>query len=262
MADDSRQVNIPDKGNLKVRRLVELVNSSGELLQLWRCANVNAVNRSGMSDHGPTHVQIVANGAYKVLRLLLAADVMPSIVADYDFTNDDAGVVVVAGALLHDLGMAIQREDHEIYSVQLATGILRSFLSDIYNARERVIMTSEILHCIVAHQTDETCLTIESGIVKVADALDMSQGRSRIPFESGQVNIHSVSAFAIESVRISTGKEKPVRIDVYMRNYAGIYQVDELLRPKILSSSIKQYVEVFASISGEPGEDLGVIYSL
>lgn len=262
MDDELRHVNIPDKGNSKLRRFMEFVNSNEELLQIWRCANVNAVERVRMSDHGPTHVQIVANGAYKILRLLFAAGVTPSVVTNYHFTNDDAGVIVVGGALLHDLGMAVQREDHEVYSVLLANDLLKTLLSDMYDTVDRTIMTSEILHCIVAHQTDEICLTIESGVVKIADALDMSEGRSRIPFELGKIDIHAVSALAIDSVKLSAGVEKPVRIDIRMNNYAGIFQVDELLKPKIKTSSIAQYVEVCATVTGEPGGQLGVVYSL
>jgi uncharacterized protein len=170
--------------------------------------------------------------------------------------------VVVGAALLHDIGMAVQRDNHEIYSVALAWDVLKSLLAPIYDTASRTIITSEILHCIVAHQMGEKCLTREAGAVKVGDALDLTQGRSRIPFEAGEVNIHSVSAQAIESVDLHAGEEKPVHIDIQMHNYAGIFQVDELLRPKILHSSIAPYVEVRASISGEPGADLGVVYSL
>ncbi len=262
MGDEPRLINVPDKGNEKLKRFMALVNADQELQQLWRCANVNAVERSGMSDHGPTHVQIVANGAYKILRLLLDAEVMPSIVKDYDLTNEDAGVIVVAGSLLHDIGMSVQREDHEIYSVLIARSILGPILSKIYDLDERVIITSDILHTIVAHQTDEVTLTIEAGIVKVGDALDMSEGRSRIPFEMGKLDIHSVSALAIDKVDLSKGKEKPVRIDIHMNNYAGIFQVDELLKPKIRTSSIAEYIEVCAVVSGEHGQQLGVVYSM
>ena len=39
-------------------------------------------------------------------------------------------------------------------------------------------------------------------MVRVADALDMAQGRTRIPIESGHEGIHSISAAAIDEVRI------------------------------------------------------------
>ncbi|HEY3417475.1 MAG TPA: phosphohydrolase, partial [Armatimonadota bacterium] len=89
-----------------------------------------------------------------------------------------------------------------------------------------------------------------------------TEGRSRIPFEAGQLNIHSVSALAVQSVALSRGTEKPVHIEIHLDNYAGIFQLDELLKPKLRGSSIAPYVEVSASISGEAGKDLGVVYSL
>lgn len=241
---------------------MELVNAHEELRQLWKNANITAVDRSGMSDHGPVHVQIVANAAYKVLRLLLRHDITTSVVAHHGLDVDDAGVIVVGSALLHDIGMSIQREHHERYSVMLARDILTSLLQPLYNTTARTIITSEILHSIVAHQTEEVCLTIEAGTVKVADALDMTQGRSRIPFEAGQMNIHAVSAFAIESVELHAGVQKPVRVEIRMHNYAGIYQLDELLKPKLLGSSIAPYVEVNAVIAGESGKDVRVVYSI
>jgi len=256
------QINVPSKGNPKLKSFLAAVNANEELLQLWRCANINAVDRSGMSDHGHVHVQIVANAAYKILRLLIRGGVTPGVVANHGFDIEDAGVVAVGASLLHDVGMAVQRENHEIYGVPIARDLLKSLLDPLYGMPERTIIASEILHCIVAHQTKEVCLTIEAGAVKVGDALDLTEGRSRIPFEAGQVNIHSVSAQAIHSVDLSAGTEKPVHIDIHMNNYAGIFQVDELLRPKLLRSSIAPYVEVRALISGESGRDLGVVYSL
>ena len=51
----------------------------------------------------------------------------------------------------------------------------------------------------------------------------MSKGRSRIPFETGKVTIHSLSAFAVDDVEITKGTKVPIVIKVYMSNSAGIY---------------------------------------
>jgi hypothetical protein len=255
-------IRVPANGHAKLAQFLDLVNTHEELIQLWKNANINAVDRSGMSDHGAVHVQIVANAAYKILRLLTQGGIPPDVVVNYGFDTDDAGVIVVGSALLHDIGMSVQRENHELYSVLIARDLLKSLLSPLYETTARTIITSEILHCIVAHQTDEVCLTVEAGAVKVADALDMTQGRSRIPFEAGQINIHAVSALAIESVNLSGGQAKPVHVDIHMNNYAGIFQLDELLKPKLRRSSIAPYVEISAFISGESGKDLGVVYNL
>jgi len=262
VTDPLARINVPAKGNQKLEKFMSCVNADPELTQLWKSANVNAVDRAGMSDHGPVHVQIVANAAYKMLRLLVAAEVPPSIVKDHGLENDDAAIVVVGGALLHDIGMAVQRENHELLGASIAWDTLRRVLSPIYEPGERTIVAADILHCMIAHQTDEICLTIESGIVKVADALDMTHGRSRIPFEAGEVNIHSVSAQAIKSVELKTGILKPIRVEIQMNNYAGIFQLDELLKRKLRTSTISECVEVSATITGDPGRDLGVVYSL
>ncbi len=242
---------IPVKENEKLRRLMEQVEQDVELRQLWKCANMNAVDRCGISDHGEIHIRIVANAALKILRLLIAGGVEPSVVANYQMTNDDAEVVVVTAACLHDVGISVHRDQHERYSLWIGYHKARQLLAPIYEEPQLTIMVAEVLHAIVAHDADERCLTIESGCLKVADATDMSEGRSRIPFESGQVNIHSVSARAIDSLKLDKGETRPVKLEIRMVNSAGVFQIDELLRDKIDNSTIKPYIEVVAKIEGE-----------
>ncbi len=90
----------------------------------------------------------------------------------------------------------------------------------------------------------------------MADALDMAEGRTRIPFQAGKVDIHSVSALAIERVSIEEGKDKPIRISVHMNNAAGIFQVDELFKDKLEGSGLESYIEVEASTEGEADKKL------
>jgi uncharacterized protein len=235
---------VPVKNNKKLKKLIKNINDNVELLQLWKCANINAVDRCGISDHGETHIRITANAALRLIRLLCKGEVIPSIVEHYHMENNDAEVVVVLAACLHDIGIAIHRNDHERHSLILAYPKIKELLDGIYSDKEIPIISSEVMHAIVAHNAKEKCLTVEAGVLKVADAVDMSQGRSRIPFEIGQVNIHSVSAQAVKSVKIEKGEGKPVRIVISLLNSAGIFQIDELLKKKLLNSSIKDYVEV------------------
>ena len=253
---------VPARHNDKLRRLVEIIAASQRLHQLWRSANINAVDRSGMSDHGPVHIQIVANISLKLFRLLVEGDVEPSIVRNYGLSAEDAELVVVLGAALHDVGMSIHRHEHETYSLILGAPLARDFLGQIYQEPELTIMVSETLHAVIAHRSDERTYTIEAGAVKVGDALDMTQGRSRIPFEAGAVNIHSLSAAAVERVVIRAGEDKPIRIEAILNNSVGLFQLDELLRPKIASSSIAEYVEVEARIEGENEKRLLPVYNL
>ena len=105
-------------------------------------------------------------------------------------------------------------------------------------------------------------MTVEAGVVRVADALDMAKGRSRIPFEAGVVNIHSLSAASIEQIEIQSGDEKPIHIKVRMSNSAGVFQLDELLKEKLQGSGLEPYLEVEATIEGETEKKLVKIFRL
>jgi metal-dependent HD superfamily phosphatase/phosphodiesterase len=163
----------------------------------------------------------------------------------------DAEVIVAAGAMLHDTGMSIHRADHEAYSLFLAADKLPRLLDGIYDEPEKSVVAAEIQHAIIGHRSKGAPLTIEAGVVRVADALDMAAGRSRVPFEAGQKNIHALSAAAIDGVSILAGNDKPVRVEIAMNNSAGIFQIDELLGNKLKGSGIEQYVEVAARVDRE-----------
>ncbi len=215
-----------------------------------------------MTDHGEVHIRIVANAALKLLRLLRDAGHVPGAVADHHLTPDDAEVVVVLAAALHDLGISIHRDNHEEFSLGLANVKAKELLTGLYPIRERTIMVSEILHAIIAHHGDVRCLTLEAGVLKVADALDMTEGRSRIPFEAGSSSIHAISAAAIDEVKILKGEKRPVRVEIHMSNSAGIFQVDELLRRKLKHSTLSGLLEVVARIESESEKRLVSLYTL
>ena len=253
---------LPARHNPKLQQLAARIDADQELRQMWRIVNINAVDRAGYSDHGEVHIKIVSNIALRIARLLMAAGVPMSVAADHGLTNNEAEVIVVLGAALHDLGMVVHRENHEQHSVPLAFAKGRELLNGLYDVQDRTIILAEMAHAIVAHHWSTPCLTIEAGVVKVADALDMTEGRSRIPFEQGSANIHSVSAQAIEAVHIRPGEELPVDVEIVMTNSAGIFQVDELLKRKLRHSSIAPYVRVVAQIEGETEKRLLEFYSM
>jgi hypothetical protein len=249
--EDRVRISVPARHNPALARIIERVNDDTDLYALWVAANINAVDRLRMSDHGPVHVQIVANSALRILRLLLDGGVRPSVVRDYGLTDKDAEVVVVLAALVHDLGISIHRDGHEAYSLFVAQPKLRELLDGVYDPPVDTILRSEILHAVIAHRAGGEPRTLEAGILKVADALDMAEGRSRIPFEAGSMSIHSVSAAAIEAVHIEPGDATPVRVRIDMTNSAGVFQVDELLRRKLRGSGLEAYLQVEAHIEGE-----------
>ena len=248
-------IHVPLKGNELLGTALEKINANEEILTLWNILNVNAIDRMGMSDHGPIHFQIVANIALRLMRILQKHDVEMSVVKDFKLTVHHAELIVVLASILHDLGMSIHRTNHEEYSLFLANSLLHDVL-DFLPVNERTIIISETLHAIISHRSGGRPLTKEAGIVRIADALDMSSGRSRIPFEAGKVNIHSLSAYAVEGFEIIEGKDRPVQIDIEMNNSSGIFQVDELLKEKLANSGIEQYFEIKASIKGNSEKKL------
>lgn len=249
-AIDEARVRVPTRGNRRLESFLEAVNGDPQVRAWWYMAQVHA-ERLGMSDHSWVHTQIVLNISVRLLRLLVKGGVEPATATDHGMSARDAEVVVAGGALLHDVGMSIHRTDHEAYSLFLASGVLDRLLEGSYREPERTVIAAEILHAIIGHRRRGRPYTVEAGVVRVADALDMARGRSRIPLEAGQEGIHSISAAAVDEVRIEAGEEHAVRIEIQLNNSAGIFQVDDLLATKIKGTPLEGRVEVLAQIEGE-----------
>ena len=233
------RVRAPTRGNRRLEALLDAVNADEQIKAWWHVSAVNATRRLGMSDHSWVHIQIVLNIGLRLARLLFRRGVRPSVEVDFGMGQRDAEVVIAAACLLHCVGMSIHREDHERFSLFLTADRLGDLLSGSYEEPERTIIASEVLHAIIGHRRKGHPFTIEAGIVRVADALDMARGRSRVPFEAGHQNIHSLSAYAIEDVKISPGRDRAVRVEIAMSNSAGIFQVDELLATKLRGSGLE-----------------------
>jgi len=261
-AVEHMRIRLPDRGNRKLRRVLERANADKELKGWWHVANVNAVVRLAINDHSWVHIQIVANIALKLLRQLTKNGVEPSLVRDYGMEREDSEMVVVLAALTHCVGMSVHRKGHEDWSLFLAEPKLRELLDGIYDEPDRTVIVSEVLQAITSHRADGEPLSLEAGILRVADALDMAKGRSRIPFERGQVSMHSLSAAAVEEVVIADGETKPVRIEIVMNNSSGLFQVDGLLRAKLRGSGLEPYVEVIAHIDTDAEKSLVPEYRL
>jgi uncharacterized protein len=256
------RIRAPMRGNRRLERLLAAVNEDEQVKAWWHVSAVNATRRLGMSDHSWIHIQIVLNVALRLARLLFRRGVVPNVVADYGLSDRDAEVVIAAGALFHDIGMQVHRADHEAYSLFLTADKLGVLLEPIYEEPERSILVAETLHAIIGHRRRGDPFTIEAGIVRVADALDMAAGRSRVPFEAGHQNIHSLSAYAIEEVKIVPGRDRAVRVEIEMSNSAGIFQVDELLATKLRGSGLEQHLEVIARIEAEHEKRLLPVFRL
>ena len=49
-------------------------------------------------------------------------------------------------------------------------------------------------------------------------------------------------------MEIEEGEETPIQINILMNNSAGLFQVDELLKKKLLGSGIERYIKIRAYI--------------
>jgi uncharacterized protein len=255
------QIKAPTRGNRRLERLLEAANADARLKALWHGQHVTA-GRLGMSDHSWVHIQIVCNIALRLFRLLCRRGVQPAMVSDHGMREHDAEVVIAAACLFHDTGMAIHRTDHEEFSLFLAADRLPLLLEPIYDEPELTAVLSESLHAIIGHRRRGDPLTMEAGVVRVADALDLAAGRSRVPFENRRPNIHSLSAAAIDEVTIEPGEDRAVSIEIAMNNSAGIFQVDELLATKLRGSGLEEHLEVVARIEAEHEKRLVPVFRI
>lgn len=249
------KIHVPIQGNKLLEKVVEEINSNKEVYTLWKVVNTNALKRIGFSDHGPVHFQIVSNIALRFARILKKRKVNMSITRDFELPYDYAEVVIFLASILHDAGMSVAREGHEEFSLFIVNNLLREILK-FMSIEERTIVISEVLHAIISHRENGKPVTVEAGIVRIADALDMGEGRGRIPYTQGTINIYSISDVSVSDVSIKEGKDKPVEIDIEMNNSAGIFQVDELLKNKIKGSGIEKYIQVRAFIKGGKEKNL------
>lgn len=231
----------------KTQRLWELLVNDAEARTNWDMADYMAVNKLAYNDHGMTHAIIAATNAIRIFDLLVSAEVTPDVVMSGAGDLDDACLVVAISTLLHDIGNQVHRKYHEMMGVVLARGMLDRLMPEIYPEIEhRVELRAFILHAILSHDFDPPPLTFEAGVVAVADGTDVTKGRGRKAFDLGKVDIHSVSALAIDEVHITAGKHHPVEITVVMNNSAGIFQIEDTLTKKVVKGPLAKWITVTA----------------
>ena len=231
----------------KASRMLDMLLEDKEVNACWDMADYIAVEKLKYNDHGDTHAIIVASFSVQMLELLAEGGRMPDIVRDGFGDLDDAMLIVLSAGLLHDIGNQVHRREHPFSSAFLAHSILTRLLPRIYDDPERMAeIRGFILHAIYSHESSTPSLTDEASIVCIADGCDMFKGRGRMPFDLGNINIHTVSALSINDIRVGKGAEKPVRITVDMENAAGIFQVQELLEKKVESGTLGDFIEIVA----------------
>jgi len=224
-----------------------LIASDFEVQTLWYMSNIMAVNRLKYNDHGPVHAHIVAGTALYLYQLLRSRGVESTLMRDGVVENEAyTWLIPLLGGLLHDIGNSVHRHMHEATGALLAKPIIDRVLEKLIEEPAiRIRIRQEIMHSIHCTSYDVECLTIEAGCVKVADGLDMAEGRARVPYRLGGVTIHSISALSIKKVEITPSDKKPIRVNVYMSERAGIFQVDEVLMPKLNTTPLRTLLEIY-----------------
>ncbi|MFB6207073.1 MAG: HD domain-containing protein [Haloglomus sp.] len=253
--DPGAEHNFPDE---RVNRVLAAIEDDAEIEVYLEAQNVNPVTRKGYNDHGSKHVGIVRNRALCLYDLLKGGGVEFNGAAEQGLDEADEAVIVALAATLHDIGHTVHRDDHPYYSIPLAADLLDRFLPEVgYETPEAVRIKGEILHAILCHHTEEDPLTTEAGVVRVADALDMERGRSRIPYQKGGRGIDTISSQAIRRVSLHDGDDRPVLVEIEMTDAAGVYQVDQLLKAKLERSGLERDIRIVAVQvdTDETGED-------
>ncbi len=248
----------PEKTDIPLRIIHSLINNP-EIEAMQDYANNVSITRLGFNDHGPVHMRTVCRNALKMLKVLYLAGVKTSLENEQCGSFDDSVAAVILASFLHDYGMTVGRQDHELYSGIMAYSLINDTLKDVIpgneNLRRRVIIRSMALEGIVGHMGTRRIHSIEAGLILIADGCDMTKGRARIPMEMNTRpsigDIHKYSASSIERVKILAGTERPIKIEVNMSAEVGFFQIEEVLLQKINSSPAKHLVELYAGVEGQ-----------
>lgn len=248
----------PEKDDLPLK-IVQLLIKDEEIQAVQDYANTVSIVRLGFNDHGPVHMRTVCKNSLKMLKILYTKQIKTSLEKEGAGTFADSVSAVILASFLHDYGMSIARQDHELYSGILAlpkiNEILDKVLPEKKDLKRKVTIRSLTLEGIIGHMGTRRIHSIEAGLILIADGCDMTKGRARIPMEISTKpsvgDIHKYSANSIESVKIYSGEEKPIKIEVKMSADVGFFQIEEVLLQKINSSPAKSLVELYAGVEGQ-----------
>ncbi len=235
----------------RAKEIFEVISKNISWKKLSEMANVVAVGRWKYNDHGPVHAKIVTRNSVKMARILRKKGIKMSFEIERKGSFEDSLVILILSSMFHDVGNCITRDYHEIFSMILARDIIRDILEDFYPTEKVLELEPYILEGIVGHMGNFRPTSLEGRIVAVADGLDMEEGRARIPYKLGNPDIHKLSALSIQKVFIEEGEEKPIRVNVLMKEWAGVFQIEQVLIPKIKSSRFEDYIELNAKVKGE-----------
>lgn len=246
----------PEKDDLPLKVIKMLVEDE-EIQAIQDYANNVSIVRLGYNDHGPVHMRTVCRNALKMLKLVHQAGIKTSLETEQAGSFADSVTAVALAGFMHDFGMTIGRQDHELYSGILALDIINRILEEALPGKKalkrRVMIRSMALEGIIGHMGSRKIHSLEAGIIQIADGCDMTKGRARIPLELNKTpsvgDIHKYSANSIEKVKILAGQEKTIRIEVEMSGDVGFFQIEEVLLQKINNSPARALIELYAGVT-------------
>jgi hypothetical protein len=125
-------------------------------------------------------------------------------------------------------------------------------LAGIYPTRELVVAVVEVLHAVASQETGEDCLTLEGNILKLADALDLTKGRARLPNDGSRRTSLPNSVPVVEEVSIHRAKSPAVQVIIRLSQSEGLPAVEALLQEKLRRVPLAGLVEVLARVEGQP----------
>ncbi len=237
----------------KAREIFQTLSHDTQIASLLEQANIVSISRMGYNDHGKVHAKIVTMNAIKIYNLLNKTDTEANIVREGIGDNGDAIACLLSGAYLHDIGISISRDSHDVLGVILAKDILARILPDHTDDTVKIArMTPTILEEILCHLGHYRATSLEAKIIATADGTDMTKGRARIPAKTSKPDIHQFSALAIEHVEIIKGQKKPIRIKIEMNDTAGVFQIEHQLVQKISDVGFDDHVEIVGTIRDGP----------
>lgn len=247
-----------DRDDLPLK-IMEFLIDDEEIQMVQDYANTVSILRLGFNDHGPVHMRTVCRNALKMVKILHIAGIQTSLETEQSGSFTDSVCAIILSGFMHDFGMTIGRQDHELYSGIIAYDVINRILETVLpgseNLRRRIVIRSLALEGIIGHMGRRKIHSSEAGLIQIADGCDMTKGRARIPMELNKApsvgDIHKYSANSIEKVKIHQGSEKPIQIEVFMSSDVGFFQIEEVLISKINSSPAKCLVELFAGVEGQ-----------
>jgi len=253
---DIKLIDLIDSFGLSGKAMegLKMILASEEIQASQEYANTVSIVRLGYNDHGPVHMRTVTYNAVLMLNLLKKAGIKTSLEEDGCGDFEDSILAVILAAMLHDLGMGMGRQNHELHSTFMALPFIDQILSHVYKNEwhKRAMVRAMALEGIAGHMGTINVSSLEAGIIQVSDGCDMTKGRARIPIllvQNPRVgHIHQYSANSIEEVNIISGVEKPIRVEIIMSSEVGIFQIEEVLMHKISNSTAKQHIELYAQV--------------